>query len=293
MFSAVQSAAVLAVATFVTAPLAQAAVPITVILLGGQSNMDGRAATSGLPSGLQSPQPNVLQYDYVNGPLQTLRPTTSNGANGTNFGPDVTFGHDIAADNPNTRYALIKYSFGGTSLAVDWNATSNNGAGGTQYQNFKTTVTNGIAALKNAGYAPTIAGMLWLQGETDEDTKSYADAYATNFPAFISSIRGNYGADLPFMIGGTGHSSGEAYYNTVTAAQMSAAASIPNVAYFSNQDLLNQGMSTDGSGLHFNAQAQQIIGQRFETALATVPEPTTLAAIAAGSVLVLRRARRR
>ena len=80
---------------------------VTVFMLGGQSNMDGRADASGLPVALQTPQADVLFYyrDPAGASLTTLRP-----GSGTDFGPEITFGRTIADAFPNESFALLKQS---------------------------------------------------------------------------------------------------------------------------------------------------------------------------------------
>ncbi|HYE16935.1 MAG TPA: sialate O-acetylesterase [Tepidisphaeraceae bacterium] len=234
-----------------------------VYLLGGQSNMDGRAATASLPTSpvnLQQPQNDVAFYYLQSGPLTTLRPATSSG---TTFGPEITFGRAMANANPSRQIALIKYSRGGTSLAVDWKPGS-----GSDHNAFKATVTNGLAALAAGGNTYRINGMLWLQGESDAGAN--ATNYGTNLTSFIADMRASYGANMPFVIGGTGY--GGTNYPVVNGAQEQVAATVPNVAYFSNYDLLGP----DHNMLHFDAAGEQVIGQRFATAIQAVPEPGLL-----------------
>jgi len=86
---------------------------LRVFLVGGQSNADGRAVPSGLPTSpvnLQRPQEDV---DFYEGGLMSLRPV------GSQFGPEVTLGRclaDSVADGFTTRVALIKHASGGTNL---------------------------------------------------------------------------------------------------------------------------------------------------------------------------------
>lgn len=251
-----------------------------VFLLAGQSNMDGRAATSSLPTSpvnLQAPQADVRYYNgysasngYTNGAWTTLRPGS------TQFGPEITFGRTMADSHPAQSIALIKYGHGGTSLAVNWKPGT-----GADYTGFRNAVTNALTLLSNAGDTYSLAGMLWLQGESD--TGANATNYQANLTSFIADMRSNYGADLPFIIGGTGRQYAD--YPTVVAAQKAVASTIPNVAYFSNDDLLGP-----SDFLHFDAADQQQIGPRFAAAIESIPEPATLGLLVlAGSASLLRR----
>ena len=96
---------------------------VRVILLGGQSNADGRADVADLPSGLQAPQTDVDFYyrtEASAGGLTTLRPGLSESSQ---FGPEITLGSrlaDMYAHEPQTRVAIIKYANGRGQRHHDW-----------------------------------------------------------------------------------------------------------------------------------------------------------------------------
>ena len=262
------------------------AVEYKVVLMGGQSNMDGRASASSLPPSLQAPQSDVkLFYSSItNNNISSYSLPSSwtalspQAQGGSSFGPEITFGRAMADASPAANYALIKYARGGTSLAADWKPGT-----GADYTNFRNTVAAGLQAITNGGDTYSIVGMCWLQGESD--TGAAATAYQSNLSTFISDVRGRYGANLPFIIGGIGYSGSN--YDTILGAGSALAASTPNVRFFDNSDLNNR------SSLHFNAAGQQAIGQRYATALQSVPEPTGLLslALAGGASLLVRRRR--
>ncbi len=234
---------------------------VRVFLLGGQSNADGRAAPSGLPTNpvnLQLPQDDVDFHENEAGGLTTLRPLAE-------FGPEITWGRCLAdslADGVTTRVAIIKYAVGGTSLQVDWKAggdatTTNDGP---RYVSFQGVVTAGMAALA-ATYPQAsieIEGMLWVQGERDV-VQGFENNYAANLTAFIADVRATYGADLPFIISRLSilqtslSSTGLA---VVRAAQDAVAAADPRAAIIDTDTF---GMKTDN--LHFDAAGQQQLGK--------------------------------
>jgi iduronate 2-sulfatase len=249
----------------------------TVYLLAGQSNMDGRASTSGLPTSpvnLQVPQTDVLYYNgysgsngYTSGVWTSLRPGASQ------FGPEITFGRTMADNHPADAIALVKYARGGTSLAGGWKPGAA-GVGGSEYLGFRSTVTSALSSLTSSGNTYHIAGMLWLQGESDTGTN--ATNYGTNLTNFIADMRSNYGDNLPFVMGGIGYQTAD--YSIVSAAQESVASRVPNVFYFSDYDLLGPSHTV----LHFDAAGQQLIGQRYAAAISAVPEPGTAVLLGAG-----------
>jgi hypothetical protein len=260
-----------------------------VFLLGGQSNMDGRAATSGLPTSpvnLQQPQTDVLFYE--GGSLRDLQP-----GSGQDFGPEITFGRTIADALPGESFALIKHGSSGTSLAGDWDPTS----GGT-YTAFRNTVTNGLAVLADAGHTTEIVGMLWTQGERDAKTGRTTAQYQADLDEFIADVRTRYGAGLPFFL-----SRLSALQTDMTPTQLGEirtaqdnVAALDASAYLIDTD--GMGIKTDN--LHFDASGQMALGEAFgEAYLNTVPEPASLALLGLlavslsnrGGLLVARRRR--
>lgn len=243
---------------------------VRVFLQGGQSNGDGRADPAGLPVSpvnLQQPQPDVDYYYRVEGGagvLTTLRPGTSETSQ---FGPEITFGRDIAdllGGDPQTRIAVVKYANGGTSLSVDWKAggDATTTGDGPEYVAFQQTVADGLAALvaKYTGAVVQIEGMTWMQGESDASPSASA-AYAANLQAFLADLRATFGADLPFVIARL--SSGQTALDaaglaTLRAAQAQVAAADPWTSIVDTDSFPLQ-----ADELHFNAAGQQLLGSAF------------------------------
>ena len=179
---------------------------VSVFLLGGQSNMAGRAFNSTLSAPLFDPYPAVqIWQDDIQGFSNLrpgfggeLRPGDSGAAgNGSQFGPELTFGRSIDGVAPEEVF-LIKYAEGGTSLAEDW---APEGSNNVDYDLFNNRVSDALAALANNNVGYSIEGMLWMQGERDTRFESFANAYAANLIAFIADMRDRYGANLRFVIG--------------------------------------------------------------------------------------------
>ncbi len=248
---------------------------LRIVLLAGQSNADGRATISALPTSpvnLQLPQSDVDFFYKVEGgtpTLTTLRPGLSETSQ---FGPEITLGRKLAdlwASEAGTRVAIIKYANGGTNLAVQWKAggTNTTTGDGPEYVTFQQTVTAGLAALAAAYPAATLdlQGLVWLQGESDA-VAAYASSYQDNLTAFIADLRATYGADLPITIARL--SSGQtnlttSYLNQVRAAQDAVAAADPRSGIIFTD---SYGLNSDY--LHFNTAGQQAIGSGFAENLA-------------------------
>ena len=132
-----------------------------VYLLGGQSNMCGQGAyTSDLQAPYNAPQTAVKFWNNN----QWVALQGGFGITSSEFGPEVSFGYKIHSLYPKDNIYLVKYAVSSTTLAVDWNAT---GSGGPQYNAFKSTVQAAMQNLTAAGLSPSLAGMLWMQGESD------------------------------------------------------------------------------------------------------------------------------
>jgi hypothetical protein len=249
---------------------------VRVFLVAGQSNADGRAAPSGLPTrpvNLRLPQDDVDFYYKVEGrapALTTLRPGLSE-TNG--FGPSITFGRALAdqlGDGTTTRVALIKYANGGTNLASQWTAggDASTRGDGPEYVTFQQTVANGLEALAAAHPSADIGieGMIWLQGESDiASGASLWNDYQTNLADFIDDIGQTYGATLPFLL--IRLSDGQAKLDAtglevVRAAQQSVAEANSNADWVDTD-----GFGMKGDNLHFDAAGQQSIGTAAATTM--------------------------
>ncbi|YCM46877.1 sialate O-acetylesterase (plasmid) [Verrucomicrobiaceae bacterium 227] len=255
---------------------------IQVYLQGGQSNADGRGNPNGLPTSpvnFQQPQSDVAFFFHTQGSahaldstLTTLRPGMSE-TNG--FGPEITFGRDLAdsfADTPTTSVAIIKYANGGTNLHSQWKAggDASTTGDGAEYVTFQNTVTAGLAAITaaNPGDTITIAGMIWHQGESDNSSSTTAAAYEANLTNFLADVRATYGADLPIVIGEIAVNGGDSNTQTIRTAQATVAAANPlngflDVDSFNMQD-----------ALHFSPTGQMSLGSGFASELLGLQEPT-------------------
>ena len=231
---------------------ALAAAPIKVFLMGGQSNMRGRASVDGLPQSLLDPQGDILicrgSQGTVGDRLEFLSPNSPHLDDTGSFGPDLTFGRTIADAFPGADFALLKYAVGGTSLGGGWNIDS-----GSVYQDFRQTVANGLALLEADGYQPEIVGMLWHQGESNIGNTQ--EQYEAVLSEFIADIRARYGANLPFMIGEIGQIVDGS--EIIVAAQQAVATVDPYAVFVPASDLSFQDQ------FHFSTAGMVTLGERF------------------------------
>ena len=265
---------------------------VDIYLIAGQSNADGRAPGTGLPTtpiNLQAAQSDVPFFYRTTQSATPVYETLRPGASGTvgAFGPEITLGRSladwVATNQPANKVAFIKYAVGGTSLSADWKAggTAANTGDGVYYKTFQTVVTAGLAALDGdaslSGYTKRIAGIIWVQGEKDSLTALESQAYQANLTAFIADIRMTYGTNLPFFFSklsdnqtaypnGTGE--GPAGFIAVRAAQAAVAASVAGAVQI-DSDPAEFAVGTDN--IHYNAAGQQALGNAFAAAVIAAP----------------------
>jgi hypothetical protein len=200
--------------------------------LGGQSNMDGFGYVKELPSEQNAPVPGVMIYHGNmaadgaevdgRGVWSVLRPGhgtgfKSDGKTNTysdRFGVELSFGRAMKELSPGRNVAILKYSRGGTSIALEaaggfgcWDPDYKKGNGVNQWDHF-------LAALRSATAVGDIdgdgepdrlipRGIVWMQGESDAQfTEEIAKRYPENLRRLMDLIRASLRADdLPVSIG--------------------------------------------------------------------------------------------
>ncbi len=257
---------------------------LRVVLIGGQSNSEGRAAGSGLPTtpvNLQVPQANVPFYYHISsspansdgtlGTLTTLRPGATEFPVG-GFGPEVKLGYDLSRafeQHPGNRLVIIKYAKSGTSLHTDWKAGGNAATvnDGTHYTTFQRVVTDGLAKLRATYPDDTVklAGMVWVQGESDIiSTQANAAAYGANLTTFIADVRLTFDSTLPFFFSRISNQqtnyTSNPNYTTVRTRQAEVAANV-TAAHMIDTDGDPFAVNTDN--IHFSASGQLSLGAAF------------------------------
>jgi len=236
--------------TLNSVPASSSADTVDVFILAGQSNMVGQAKTGGLPEHLQRPQTDVL-FNYRDR-WEFLQP-----GSGNDFGPEITFGRTSADRWPDRQIALVKYAVGGTNLAIQWKAET-----GPLYKILLSKVRAAMRLLEDSGKEPRLAGFIWMQGESDAGREDFARAYRENLIRFIDAIRRDLGdqvvPNLPFVIGEI-NAPGQRYRDIVRQAQRDVARSVLNTSLVVTDDLPLR------DGIHYNAEGQIRLGERFAT----------------------------
>ncbi len=199
-----------------------------VYYLGGQSNMDGYGSVKELPEELRGGVPEVWIFHGNMGKDGTPpdgrglwsrlkaghgRNFSSNGKTNKysdRFGAELTFAQRLKEIYPDRNIAIIKYSRGGTSIdadapaatrfgcwAPDWDGGEGDGKGINQYDHFLATMAAARADsdIDDDGQKDRLipSGIVWMQGESDAQTKDVADKYEANLTMLMALIRKSLG----------------------------------------------------------------------------------------------------
>lgn len=166
---------------------------LPVFLCAGQSNMAGMRTDV---AELSDPQLRLAQENFAfsQGEWHRLMPGSAQNPGAKWFGPEISFavamqqmlGHPVG---------IIKFSVGGSSLAVRWNPQNTDR--NSFYYKLKELVAE---ARKQKDFE--VVGVLWMQGEADSLQEESAEAYERNFSTLIQAFRADYGdPHLPFVAG--------------------------------------------------------------------------------------------
>jgi len=233
---------------------------VKVFILSGQSNMNGL----GLKKELKNFKAAKNVFIWHKDKWCALKPLghSRTGFSGESkyFGSEIGFGLKLAAAYPNQKIYLIKTSVNGSNLHTQWKKGSRN------YKHHLTTIAKATENLKANKITFKIAGMLWMQGESDAMKKHMAKAYEDKLRELIQRIRNHYSlAELPFVVGRISSTLLNAntsykmpYTKTVQSAQEKVAQTDKYTYVFKTDDF---GLNKDN--VHFNTQGQLSLGKKF------------------------------
>lgn len=206
--------------------------PVDYIIVAGQSNMDGRVATSEFPAEYQGPHANVLVWNGAG--LSQWLPVTSVGA------PSVAWDSLVLpdiADSMGVMLRVVKHTFGGTSIGKvagadydlgkdgSWNVAVT----GSHWHYLREKIRSIIRYEREANNkVPRFRMLLWDQGEGDGSNLGWSQNYATytnnvlagNFVDLISAMRTEaFNQTLPVVFAQKMTTQADAYRANVIAAQ--------------------------------------------------------------------------
>lgn len=192
--------------------------PVTVYLLGGQSNMQGLGKIAELPAADLAVLPGVF---FWNGkafePLQVGKTKLSTRA--AEFGPEVGFVRGLRSAGVQGDVYLIKHHLSGQPLDAGWSNAKWEGpeAGpkratfypgkdaadpnvGLHFLAWQKMNTAAFAALRADGKEPVVKGIAWVQGEADAKHEVSAQRYPATLALLRQRLIGELElkADVPF-----------------------------------------------------------------------------------------------
>ncbi|MEZ6064418.1 MAG: sialate O-acetylesterase [Planctomycetaceae bacterium] len=281
-----------------------------VYYLGGQSNMDGYGFVRELTPEQAAPVAGVRIFHGNTSPdnaaidgrglwseLRTGHGVGFSSDGETNkyserFGVELSFARSIQAAHPDQHIAIIKYSRGGTSIAIDaarhfgcWDPDYPAGAGAgqgiNQYDHFLATIRHATAVrdIDGDGSDDRLipAGILWMQGESDAaHTPETAAAYQANLKRLMDLIRAALREDdLPVAIGRISDSGRDPkdgklwdHGDVVRAAQQSFVEQDGSAALVTSTD--DYGYS---DAAHYDTAGYLDLGAQFATAIDQLQAP--------------------
>ncbi len=219
---------------------------IEVYLLIGQSNMAGRGT---LDAQSQLVSTDILMLDKTNNWVLAKDPLHSDRAS-AGVGPGISFAQALLADHKKSQIGLIPCAWGGSPIKV-WKP------GAKYFENFP--YDEAVARAKIAMQKGVLKGILWHQGESDNDPKK-AEVYLEKLKTLVSNLRRDLNApNLPFVAGEIGYFNKENYINEIINKLPAA---VENTAVVSAKDLTDR-----GDHLHFDTPSAQELGKRYAAAL--------------------------
>lgn len=223
-----------------------------IFLLAGQSNMSGAGLFDKLTKEQKKAPARVKIWNKNQ--WQDLGPGVS--ANKGRFGPEIAFGQAMRKAFPTDDIYFIKTAAGGTSMHKHWHVEN---GGGPMLKRFRSRVRAALKNLAENKVKYTIAGMLWMQGESDAAQGKGAE-YEASLKTFIEAMRREFKqGEMPFILGRIlpAFDKPEGNGPLVRAAQESVARELKNVACFDTDDFerLNKG--------HYNHNGQIKLGNAF------------------------------
>ena len=232
---------------------------VDIYLLLGQSNMKGRGA---LPLE-QSTDPRIIHmnmgndqwYEAVHPLHKAGVPDLIDGSDQAGVGPGLVFAQAMLAKDSATRIALVPCAHGGSWIQL-W------GKNGRFYTPALERAKQALADFPDG--TARIAGVLWLQGESDSLENRYA-VYDAKLTDLVQRLRADLNEpELSFVactIGTFIKPKGKyLYVEEINADLLALPERLPFTACVDARDLKDGHI---GDYMHYNTAAQDVIGARF------------------------------
>ena len=276
---------------------ANAAEPLKVFILAGQSNMEGHGVVSmadeknynggkgnlvwSMKHSQSADQMKKLKNDkdewVVRDDVQIsfkVSETVRKGGltvgytgygNSSHIGPELGFGF-VIGDHIKEPVLLIKTAWGGKSLFVDFRPPSSGGQVGPFYKKMIEEVRAALAALGDQKYE--IAGFVWQQGWNDMCEKPAIAEYANNLVNLAKDLREEFQSpNMPIVVGqlGNGGPVDSGDMHDFRKAQENGTKRINNARFIKTTDFARPAelSPNPGHGHHWfgNAESYFLVGQ--------------------------------
>jgi hypothetical protein len=216
-------------------------------IMAGQSNMAGRAVIG--PQDTNT-NPRILVLDSVGSFVTAQEPLHHDVSARQGLDCGLSFAQNLLPQLPsNVRIGLLPCAVGSSSVE-QWLGDSLLGN-----VHIYSSMMQSVRVAQQRG---TLAGLLWFQGEANADDTSSRN-YGKKLSLLVEKIRRDCGwPSLPVLSGKLPPFMHQPYRDSVNYGIAKAAAQLPGFFLVQTDDL-----SCGPDSLHFDAQAQRLLGQRF------------------------------
>lgn len=235
-----------------SATIAQSEKPDTsfhIYLLIGQSNMAGRGAIDSIS---KQENPKILMLTKEDKWVPATDPLHFDKPAIVGVGPGLSFAQHMLSNNKTTTIGLIPCALGGSPIRV-WEPDS-------VYLETFHPYHDAIRRAKLAMQRGSLKGIIWHQGESDNNPKSAA-IYMAKLKILINRLRTDLQLPhLPFIAGEIGYFLKEEIVINQVINQLPT--QVPHTAVVSAQ-----GLTDKGDQLHFNTPSARELGKRYAEAM--------------------------
>lgn len=244
---------------------------IRVILIGGQSNAVGCTKKDTLDEKYRGGEyDNVYLYQEGNFTEEAKYKIIHGIRLGMGCKPremGIEYGIAEELDGIGDSFALIRFAYGGTDLTYHWRTSfdkfppESTDDKGYCYYAFVGTVKRGLDAFRDAGFEPTVEGMVWMQGESDTNkTIVEAEQYEDNLRTLFTAMRKELGMpELKIIVGGISTNPPLAPFSDVVRQKQQQYCDKDELAiYVDNTDI-----PIGDDGWHYNGNEDLKLGKRF------------------------------
>lgn len=232
--------------------------PTKVVILAGQSNAAGWPTYATLPASVVHPVPSV--EIYAEGTVDAGLASAWNaldvgyGQTITDFGPEISLANQLKTDDPATTWRIIKAGYASTKLATDWDPAT-----GATYAAFIAEVQTAMALIPGV----SLAGMVWIQGESDGYAQADAIAYPARLLAFVARVRADLAVPtLPVVVAPLASDHPFAWGRYIREGQLAAQFAASDVTVISTD-----GLAREQYLVHYDVSGVVELGKRCAAAL--------------------------